>query len=104
MLDRFLRSEEQAEDIYVKVFVELLLGDLFKWRPVVNSSVVDQDVDLAERLLRCGKESFGFRLLADVRLYGNRFAAAPGNFVNVAIGAFFLGGVLDDDGCAFTRE
>ncbi len=55
MLDRFLRGEEQAEDIHIKVFVELFLGDLFKWRPVVNSGVVDQDVDLAEGLLCCGK-------------------------------------------------
>src|SRR5438034_923697 len=30
-----------AENIHVKVFMELLLGDLFKWRPVVNSRVVD---------------------------------------------------------------
>src|SRR5436190_12887847 len=39
--DRFLRGEKQAENIYVKMFVELLFGDLFKWRPIVNSRVVD---------------------------------------------------------------
>ena len=104
MLDRFLRGEEQAEDIHVKVFVELLLGDLFKWRPVVNSGVVDQDIDLAEGLLRCGKKSFDFRLLGDVRPHGNRFAAALCDFVNDAIGAFFRGSVIDDHGCAFSRE
>ena len=88
MLDRFLRGEEQAEDIHVEVFVELFLGDLFKWRPVVNSGVVDQDIDLAEGLL-LRKKSFDFRLLGDVRLYGDRFAAALCDFVNDAIGAFF---------------
>ena len=76
MLDRFLRGEEQPKDIHVEVFVELFLGDLFNWRPVVNSGVVDQDIDFAEGLLCCGKESFDFRLLGDVRLYGDRFAAA----------------------------
>ena len=104
MLDRFLRGEEQAKDIHIKVFVELFLGDLFKWRPVVNSGVVDQDIDLAEGFLCCGKESFDFRLLGDVRLYGDRFAAALCDFVNDAIGAFFGGSVIDYDGCAFSRE
>ena len=104
MLDRFLRGEEQPKDIHVEVFVELFLGDLFKWRPVVNSGVVDQDIDLAEGLLCCGKESFDFRLLGDVRLYGDRFAAALCDFVNDAIGAFFGGRVIDDDGCTFSRK
>jgi len=76
ILDRFLRGEEQPKDIHVKVFVELFLGDLFKWRPVVNSGIVDQKIDLAESLLCCGKESFDFRFLGDVRPYGDRFAAA----------------------------
>src|SRR5947208_8069044 len=89
LLDRFLGGEEQAENIHVKVFVELFLGDLFKWRPIVNAGVVDQNVERAECLLRCGKEPFDFRLPGDVGLDGDSFAAAFCNFVHDAVCALF---------------
>src|SRR5437763_16153278 len=104
MLDRFLRGEEQPKDIHVEVFVELFLGDLFKWRPIVNSGVVDQDIDLAEGLPRCGKKSFDFRVLGAVRPHRNRFAAPLWTFVNDAIAAFFRGSVSDEQGCTFSSE
>ena len=76
MLDGFLRCEEQAENIDVKMFVKLLLGDLFQRREFVNSGVVDQNIDLAEGLRRSREEAFDFRLLCNVGLDRNRLSAA----------------------------
>src|SRR5438093_5682955 len=104
MLDRFLRGEEQAENIYVKVFVELLLGDLFKWRPVVNSRVVDQDVDLTEGFLSLSKKMFDVYLPGHICPNGNGSAAALGNLIHYSVGSFFTGSVVDNDGCAFGSE
>ena len=71
---------------------------------VVNSGVVNQDIDLAEGFFRCGKKPFDFRLLGDIRLYRNRFAAALCDFINDTIGIFFGGRIIDDDSRAFSRE
>ena len=71
MLHRFLRGEEQPKDIHVEVFVELFLGDLFNWRPVVNSRVVNQDVDLAEGLFSLSKEMFDVCLPGHICPNGN---------------------------------
>jgi hypothetical protein len=89
VLDRFLRGKEQAENIHVKVFVELFLGDLFKRRPIVNSRVVDEDIEPTERLFRLGKELFDLCLLRHVGLDGNRLSAAFCNFVHDPVCTLF---------------
>ena len=84
--------------------MELLLGDLFKWRPVVNSRVVDQDVDLAEGFFALSKEMFDVYLPGHICPNGNGPAAALGNQVHYSVGSFFAGSIVDHDGSAFGSE
>ena len=44
-----------------------------------------------------GKESLAFRLIGDVRLHGNRFAAGSRYIGYDLVRAFFAGGIIDDD-------
>ena len=81
MLYGLLAGEEQAEHIHVEVFVELFLGHLFQRREFVNAGVIDQDVDLAERLFRGGEETFDFRFVSDVGADSDCLAAVFRDFV-----------------------
>src|SRR6266567_4393804 len=83
--DRFLRGEKQAENIYVKMFVELLFGDLFKWRPIVNSSVVDEDVDLAEGFFSLSKEMFDVYLPGYICPHSNGLSATLCNLIYYSV-------------------
>jgi hypothetical protein len=84
--------------------VELLLGDFFQRDELVNACVIDQDVDLAERLL-CFREQFlDFPLLRDVALDGDRLSTTLANFVDHAICALLRRCVIDYYRCAFRAE
>ena len=75
MLCRFLRSENQAKDVEVEMFVEVLFGNRFERLEFIDSRVVDENIELAERLLRFGKELLQLRMFCDVRLHGESPAA-----------------------------
>ena len=76
MLDRFLRRQHQAQHVEVELLVEVLGGDVFQRGELVDAGVVDQDVELAERLLRLGEQPSGCPpVLADVGLHGDGLAA-----------------------------
>jgi len=62
--------------------VKFILRDLFKRFEVVDTGVVNQDVDLPERFLGSGKEAFNIRFLCDVALNRDRFSAAFGDFID----------------------
>src|SRR5580704_7398374 len=49
-LDCGLRREEQAKDVQVELFVEVLRSDLLERAELINAGVVDQNVDGAELL------------------------------------------------------
>jgi hypothetical protein len=104
LFDRFLRRENQAENIQIELPVEMLLGDLFEREEFINARVVDKNVELAKGLLRFGKQAFDVRFLGDVRLHRNRLAALRGDFADDLVRAGLAGSVVDDDGRAVRGE
>jgi hypothetical protein len=104
MLQRFLRREEEPEDVQVELLVEVLLGDVFERRELVDAGIVHQDVERAERLLRLGEQALDVRLSRDIGLHRNGLAALAGDLGHHAVGAVLAGGVVDDDRRAFIRQ
>ena len=89
MLHRFLRCQNQTENIGIELTMKLSLRHLFKRLEVVDAGVVDQDVDLAERFLRLSEKALDVFLLRNIGLDGDRFSTALANIVNDLIRAFF---------------
>src|SRR6476660_1457666 len=85
MLECFLSGEKHSENVGIKHFVELLLGDVFERHEFVNASVVNQNVELTKSLLRCGKKLFDVVLLRDASLNCDCFPAALRDFIYYAI-------------------
>ena len=73
--DRFLRGEEQAEHVKIELLMEMFRGDLFKRQELIDTSVVHQNVEFAERFPGGGEQPFYFIRLRNVRLNRDRFAA-----------------------------
>ena len=65
MLECLLSGEKHSENVCIKHFVELLLGDFFERDELVNAGVIDHDVDLPERFLRLSEQSLDVGLLGD---------------------------------------
>src|SRR5438874_3110038 len=85
MLHRFLAGEYQTENIGIELALKLNLRHFFKRFEVVDAGVVDQDIDLAERLLRFGKYTFDIFLLRDIALDCNRFPIALADCINYLV-------------------
>jgi hypothetical protein len=97
VLDRFLGREEEAEDVEVELPVEVLRGDAAEGLEVVDASVVDEDIELAEGGFGLGEEAgdvFGVR---DVSLDGDGLAAFGLDVGDDGVGACLTAGVVDDD-------
>ena len=73
------------------MFVEVLFGNRFERLEFIDSRVVDENIELAERLLRFGKELLQLRMFCDVRLHGESPAAVFGDLGNGGVGALFAG-------------
>jgi hypothetical protein len=71
------------------MLVEMFLRYVFKRSKLINSSVVDQNVEPAECLFRFSEKAIDVFLLRDVGLHGDGFSAALRNFVNDFVRAFF---------------
>jgi hypothetical protein len=84
--------------------VKFILRDLFKRFEVVDTGVVNQDVDLPERLLCFSEQTLDIFLLRDVALNGDRFSAALANFVNDFVSIRFRGCLINDHSRAFGGE
>src|SRR6478736_9901570 len=74
MLECFLSGEKHSENVCIKHFVELLLGDFLQRDELVNAGVIDHDVDLAESLLRLSEQSLDVVLLRDACLDRDSFS------------------------------
>ena len=105
MLECLLSGEKHSENVCIKHFVELLLGDFFEWHEFVNAGVVDHDVDLAECFLRFSEQSLDVCLLRDAALDRDSFSAALTNFIYHAICVLLGRRIIDDHsrtlGCEF---
>ena len=69
--------------------MKLTLRNLFKGFEVVDASVIDQNVDLAERFLRLGKKALDVFFLCNIALDRNRFSTALRNFINDFVRTLF---------------
>src|SRR5262249_37084077 len=65
----------KTENIQIEMLMEVLFGDLFKWRKFENAGVVNKDVDSGERFLCFGEEAVNVLFLRHIGLHGNCFAA-----------------------------
>src|SRR5581483_1063627 len=108
-LEHRQRGAERALQVNADHRVPLLLGHLGEGAVTQDAGVVDENVDLAERLDRVVEQGFAARDRADVGAVGDRLAAA---FINRVGDLLCHGGVLagavawaaeviDDDGRAF---
>src|SRR5580698_6012326 len=82
----------------------MLFADFFKGRELVDTRIVDQNVELPKRLFRFGKEALHIGGFRHVSLDCNRLAALAGNFRHDAICAFAAGSVVDYDRSAFCSQ
>src|SRR5580698_223011 len=82
----------------------MLFADFFKGRELVDTRIVDQNVELPKRLFRLGKEALYVGGLCHVSLDRNRLAALAGNFRHDAIRAFAAGSVVDYDRSTFCSQ
>jgi hypothetical protein len=55
MFQRLLRREDQAEHVQIELLPEMVLGDLFQRRELLNAGVVHENVNAAERFPGFGK-------------------------------------------------
>jgi hypothetical protein len=99
-LGRFLGGQQQAQDVDVELAVEVLLGDVFQRRELVDAGVVDQDVHAAERLLGLVEQTGDVGALGHVALDGDGLAAGGGDLGHHLVGALAAGGVVDRHGRA----
>src|SRR6267378_5748033 len=60
VLECFLSGKKHSENVHIKKSVNLLLGDVLQRHELINTGVVDQNVDLAQGLLRLGEKSLNF--------------------------------------------
>ena len=70
-----LRGENEAEHVNVENPVELVFGDRFDRRELVDPLIVDEDVETAIALDGGVDDTLRLRDLGDVTMHGNRFAA-----------------------------
>ena len=82
----------------------MFLGDILQWNKLVNAGVVNEDIELAEGLLRFGKETFNFHLPSYVRPHCYGFSALFCNFVHYTIRSLLAGGIVNDHCRTFGSE
>src|SRR5262245_20052095 len=104
LLSGLLRHQEQAEDVEIELLVKMLRGHIFKWGEIVNAGVVYQDVQLVEFFVCFGKQPLDVGWIGNVGLDGHSRAAVFGDFIYNTIGCFPARRIVDNDGCAFSRE
>ena len=104
MLCCFAADEKKAKDVGVEVAVELLFGDLIECAEFEDTSVVDENVELAEGLLRLSEETVDVSGLSDICLNGYRFASVGGDLGYDVFCTFAAGCIIDDDRGAFFGE
>src|SRR4029077_3819729 len=99
MLECLLGGEKHSENVCIKHFVELLLGDVFEWHEFVNAGVINQDVELTKSFSRCVKKIFDVVLLRDASLTRHCFPAALRDFIYYFVRIRFRGLVVHDYAC-----
>src|SRR4051812_8475663 len=104
MLDGLLDREDRPEHVGVELAVKLVLGDRFERVELVDSRVVDQNVDFAERLVRLLEQALYVFRLRDITLDGDSLAAIAGNLVYHAVSTSLAGGVVHHDGRALSAQ
>jgi hypothetical protein len=97
-LDCFAAGEEQAKDVGVEETVEMLCGELFDRSELIDSGVVDKDVEAAEGGVGLSEEPLHVGGIGDIPLDRDCFAALAGDAIDNAVSVVFAGDVIDDDG------
>ena len=87
MLDGLLRHQKQAQYIEVEQREKVLHRDLFQRQVLVEARVVDEDVELAERFLRFGKQMLNILGLGDIGLESDRLPLLVPNALDDGIRA-----------------
>jgi len=101
MFGCFLRGEEQAEDVEIEVFVKVVGGNALDRGKLVDSGIVDKNIEPAEGFLGFGEEAYDVGFLGNVGLNRDGFAPLLLDFCDDAVGSFLAGRIVHDDGSAF---
>src|SRR5262245_26098244 len=76
----------------------MFFGHLLERREIVDSGIVHQDINLAKSFLGFRKKVLNLRLLRDIGLHRDSFAAAASNVGHYTVCTSFAGGIVDDHG------
>jgi len=71
--------------------VKFLFGDAFERSKLIDSGIVDENIDTAERLVCFPEEVINVLGLGDISFYNHCVAAAIFDFGDDAVGAFLAG-------------
>jgi len=77
--------------------LKLIFCRFFEWSELVNTRVVNENVESTECFLCFGEEAFDVCGSSNVALDRDCFSAFFCNFVDDLLGAFLLGLVINDD-------
>jgi len=100
----FLRNQQQAKHIKIKMLVEVFGGDVVQGRELVETRVVDEDVDHTERL--DGLSDHGFHLVGvgEIAMDSDGFASLAGDGRHHAVRSLPAGTVVDGNRGTLSRK
>jgi hypothetical protein len=104
VFDGCLRCEDESEHVEVKLLVKMLDSHVLQRSEFIDARVIDENVELVERLFRLRKKALDIRLLGDVCLDGDRCPAFAADLVHDPVGPFLTARVVDDDGGPFISQ
>jgi hypothetical protein len=93
----FLRDQQQAKHVEIKMLVEVLGRNAIQRRELVEPGIVDEGVDRAKCLHGFGHHRFHMAGVGEIAVHGNGFAALSGSLRDHALGRLFAGAVVDGD-------
>src|SRR5262245_18568179 len=77
---------------------------VFEWREIVDSRVIDENVELVKGLFRFNKEALDLGRLGESGLDSDSLATFALDLLYDTVRALFAGGIIDDNGSTFCRQ
>ena len=99
-----LRGKYDAENVDIELFMKRVLSYTFERGEVIDTGVVNDNIEASVILYGRIDESLGLGSFGDISLHGNGLAARRINGVYDGIRARLTGCIADYDGCAFRGQ
>src|SRR3954454_13691013 len=104
MLRCFLRRQKQPQYVRVELSVKLVLCDFGEWCKLINTRIVDENVQPAECLDGLGENATHVGRGRHISLDCDGLAAFALDLRHDTLGAVLTRGVVHDNGCAFLSQ